>query len=136
MSQNTILRLLRRYCELIDSADWDGVGSLFAHGALADERGRVFARGAEQVARFFRDAVITYDGSPRTKHVVADTVQDDDGVVRSVYVVLQRLDDEPWTPIVAGRYEDRFDPDGSGFRFAQRRFVVDLAGDLSRHLRR
>jgi 3-phenylpropionate/cinnamic acid dioxygenase small subunit len=134
---DAIRALLARYCELIDAGDFDGVGALFSHGTLSDPRGTVFAEGAEAVAAFYRNSVKLHDGSPRTRHLVTGTVcesQDDGSVVaRSVYVVLQNLDGEP-RPIVAGRYVDSFVTDGDGWRFADRRFFVDLSGDLSDHL--
>jgi hypothetical protein len=138
--RDEILGLLTRYCDLIDAGDWDALGGLFAHADLADERGTVFASGAGDAARFYREAVLLHDGSPRTTHLVVHTAFDDaagDGPVtaRSVYVVLQSLTADP-RPIVAGRYEDRFERDEAGWRFAERRFAIDLAGDLSRHLRR
>jgi hypothetical protein len=85
--------------------------------------------------------VATHDGSPRTKHLVVDTVLEpgDDGatmVARSSYVVLQATDDLPLQPIIAGRYLDHFrrDGDGGGWRWVERRYLVDLLGDLRAHL--
>lgn len=132
--------MLVRYCELIDAGDFDGVGELFNHGRLADEDGNVFARGADEVAAYFSQHVHLYDGSPRTKHLVLNTVVDEERdagvVVRSSFVVLQALDDLPLQPIVTGRYRDIFKRDADGeWRFEERRYAVDLAGDLSRHLR-
>src|SRR5690606_29171946 len=49
-----IENLLGEYCERIDLGDFDGVGALFAEGALADEHGAELARGAEAVAAFYR----------------------------------------------------------------------------------
>jgi hypothetical protein len=40
----------------------------------------------------------------------------------------------PLQPIVAGRYLDRFARVDGAWRFAERRILVDLVGDLSRHL--
>jgi hypothetical protein len=55
--------------------------------------------------------------------------------VRSSYTVLQAVESTPLQPIIAGRYRDRFVRGADrGWRFAERRFVVDLVGDLSRHL--
>jgi hypothetical protein len=123
-----ITRLLTEYCEAIDAGDFDRVGALFEHGALFDPDGGELARGADAVAAFYRHTVRLHDGSPRTKHFVVDTVVTDDRS-RSVYVVLQ---DE--RPIVAGRYHDRFVEVDGRLRFAERRFFVDLIGDISRHL--
>jgi hypothetical protein len=136
-----IRNLLGRYCEWIDAGDLAGVGALFADGALAGADGRVFARGAAAVERFYRSGMQLYDGSPRTKHIVADTVfeeADTDGTViaRSSYVVFQATDGFALAPIVAGRYHDRFGCDASGrWHFVERRFAADLVGDMHHHWR-
>ncbi len=130
--------LLARYCELIDDGDFDGVGALFSRGRLVDEKGNELAQGADGVADFYRSGEIVYDGSPRTKHLVLNTMLESDGdavVARSSYLVLQALEDFPLQPIITGRYVDRFEKDARGWFFAERRFIVDLVGDLSRHLR-
>jgi hypothetical protein len=136
MDANAVIALLVRYCDLMDAGDWDGVGALFADGGLLTPDGTELARGAEAVASFFASTVLLHDGSPRTKHLVLGTVVEsrDDGttIARSSYLVLQALDGGPLEPIITGRYVDRFANGG----FVERRFFVDLAGDLSRHLRR
>ena len=135
-----IRNLLGRYCELIDAGDFDGIGELFAVGALAAGDGPPFATGADQVAAFYRSCTKLHDGSPRTKHLVADTVFDEPDIdgsvtVRSSYVVLQAVEGLALQPIIAGRYVDRFDRDAEdAWCFAERRFHVDLVGDLSHHL--
>ncbi|MDQ1375016.1 MAG: hypothetical protein QOJ09_2354, partial [Actinomycetota bacterium] len=134
-----IRNLLGRYCDRIDAGDFAAVGELFASGCVADEHGTELARGTEAVAAFFASAARLDDGSPRTKHLVLNSVIDDpedDGsvTVRSSYVVLQALDGFPLQPIITGRYIDRFEHDRHGWHFAERRFAVDLVGDLSRHL--
>ena len=37
-------------------------------------------------------------------------------------------------PIIAGRYVDSFTRTDDGWAWAERRFAVDLAGDLTHHL--
>jgi SnoaL-like protein len=121
----------------MDAADFDGVGELFADGALLDDGGWEIVRGRDAVADFYRRIVILHDGSPRTRHVTADPIIEIDepagtATARSTYVVHQ--DGLP-APIVAGRYHDRFRCIDGVWRFAERRFFVDRAGDLSAHLR-
>lgn len=134
-----IRNLLGTYCERIDAGDFGGVGELFAHGALAGPDGTVFARGAAQVADWYRRGVQLHDGSPRTRHHVTNTVVEEpaaDGTVtvRSSYLVVQQVDGLPLQPVIAGRYVDRFERPADGtWRFAERRFTADLVGDLSRH---
>jgi SnoaL-like domain len=122
-SSDEIRNLLATYCERIDRGDFAGVGDLFGKGGLADEHGNVFATGSEAVADVFARQVIRYDdGTPSTKHLVVNTV-------------FESLD-TPLRPIITGRYRDTFRRDTEGsWRFAERRFFVDLAGDLSLHLR-
>lgn len=135
-----IRNLLGRYCELIDTGDFDGVGALFAQGALAAGDGPPFVAGADAVAAFYRSGTQLHDGSPRTKHLVLDSVFDEVGidgsvVVRSSYVVLQAVDGFALQPIIAGRYVDTFGRDADeAWCFTERRFHVDLLGDLSHHL--
>ena len=132
--------LLATYGERMDAADFDGVGALFAEGCLADEHGTELARGAEAVSRFYGSITRLHDGSPRTKHLVLGTwlsEPDADGVVtaRSAYLVLQAVEPGDLRPMITGRYVDRVarTADGS-WTFVERRFHVDLTGDLSRHL--
>jgi 3-phenylpropionate/cinnamic acid dioxygenase small subunit len=94
----------------------------------------VLASGAEEVAEFYRRGTKLHDGSPRTKHLVAGTQlfeeRDDCVVARSSYLVLQDLQ-----PIITGRYVDTFGRDAEdAWCFVERRFHVDLLGDLSHHL--
>jgi hypothetical protein len=139
-ASDEIRNLLGSYCECMDRGDFDGIGELFAAGTLADEHGTPIATGAEAIAAFYRAGTQLYDGSPRTKHLVSNSVVDiDDGVgqavVRSSYVVFQQTDTLPLQAIIAGRYRDSFDRTEGVWRFTERRFFVDLLGDLSQHLR-
>ena len=135
-----VRNLLGEYCERMDLGDWPGVGELFAHGALADEHGTVLAEGAEAVAAFYRAGTQLHDGSPRTKHLVLNTILEVDeaagtAAARSSYLVLQQPPGGELRPIITGRYRDGFARAHGRWRFAERRFLVDLVGDLSAHLR-
>jgi len=136
-----IRNLLGRYCDAIDAGDFDAVAALFADGALATDDGTAFAVGAAAVAAFYRSGTQIHDGSPRTKHLVTNTVLGpvaDDGSVtaRSSYLVLQAVEGFALQPIITGRYVDRFERNAAGaWHFVERRFAIDLVGDLSHHLR-
>ena len=52
---------------------------------------------------------------------------------RSYYTVFQQTDEVPLQPIVAGRYHDEF-ARAVDWRFTRRHMIVDLVGDLSKHL--
>ena len=89
----------------------------------------------------FHDTLIVYEGgTPRTKHVttnVAIEVDEAAGTAasRAYFTALQALPGLPLQPIAAGRYHDRFERRDGKWRFVERRVFVDLAGDVSRHLR-
>lgn len=135
-----IRNLLGTYCDLVDAADFAGVGALFARGSMAGLEGPPFAVGAEAVEAWDRGGLTVHDGTLRTKHLVTNTVLDepvDDGSVtaRSSYLVLQAVEGFPLQPIITGRYVDRFEQDvvDGTWYFAERRFSADLIGDLSHH---
>ncbi len=136
-----IRRLLYVYCELMDAGDFDALAELFAGAVLTDERGNVVADGRDAMLRLWRGGTRLYDGSPRTRHITANSIIDvaDDersATARSTYVVFQATDALPLQPIITGRYRDRFARgDQRGWRFTERCFVVDHMGDLSHHLR-
>ena len=54
----------------------------------------------------------------------------------SYAMVFQAVDDFPLQPVIGVRYRDRFDKVGDEWRFAERRIIGQLFGDLSRHLLR
>jgi len=137
MLEGDVAALLARYAELIDLAEWDALGELFPDGSLSGPDGKAFAHGANEVSSFFRSNTLLYDGSPRTKHLVTNIVVDESALTaRSSYVVLQSVSGFPLQPIIAGRYHDAFECDEHAqLRFKDRRFFVDLEGDLSHHLR-
>jgi hypothetical protein len=139
-----IRNLLGRYCRLVDAGDFEGVGRLMARARLCTEDGAVVSTGADEAAALYRSTVRLHDdGTPRTQHVVSNTVFDtvlddptrDTVVARSTYVVLQATDSLPLQPIVTGRYVDTFKRDDYGeWQFAERRFTIGLTGDTSQHL--
>jgi hypothetical protein len=139
-NRGAIEGLIFRYAERIDRGDFAGLGELFADGVIAGPDGSPLARGGAEVQRLYERTTRRYaDGTPRTKHVTSNLrVEVDEAAGRaradSYYTVLQALPDFPLQPIVAGRYEDRFERAGGVWRFAERRMFVELVGDLSRHL--
>jgi 3-phenylpropionate/cinnamic acid dioxygenase small subunit len=139
-SYRAIEHLIASYAELVDDGDFAGVGALLADATFAGSAGSVTGQGA--IERMLRDNVIVYDdGTPRTKHVTTNIAIEVDeaagrAVARSYFTVLQALPDLALQPIVSGRYEDRFERRDGRWRFAERRVLTDLVGDVSRHLRR
>ena len=141
-----IRNLLGRYCDLMDAGFFDAVGDLFAFASLVDDTGRVLSRGAAEVADYYERITRRYEtGGLRTKHLVLNTVleeakADNHGtnpmiIARSSYVVLQATGQLPLQPIITGRYVDKFVLVGGDWQWAERAFIVDQMGDLSKHLR-
>lgn len=134
-----IERLLFEYCASIDRGDFEGTGKLFGATGLYGLVGGAAASGSTQVTAMMRASVRTYDGVPRTRHVVTNVVIDvsEDGLsgtVRSYVQVLHQAPGGPLVPIVAGTYYDRVHTVGGEWEFAERRMHIELTGDLSTHL--
>lgn len=139
-AERSILNLLFTYAERVDAGDFDGVSRLF-------DGAQVFMAGPDQpavpgsmvgtvMARFVK----VYDGIPRTKHLVTNSIIEADGpssvVARSQFTVLQEVPGElPLQVVASGRYHDRFaTDDGTTWRFVERVMLVDAHGNVSAHL--
>jgi 3-phenylpropionate/cinnamic acid dioxygenase small subunit len=136
-ASDAIRNLLGRYCELMDAAEWAAVGELFADSELAGPDGAVLAAGSGAVTAMYERGTRLYDGSPRTRHLTANSIVEVDGdtaSARSAYVVFQAVDGFALQPIITGRYQDVFSRTEGRWRFARRQFFVDHVGDLSHHL--
>ncbi len=135
-----IQNLVHRYAELIDLGDFDGMGELLAEAEVGSADSPDHLTGSDAVVAMFTSTTRRYpDGTPRTKHVTTNLiveVDDDAGTAtcRSYFTVFQQVPDLPLQPVIAGRYHDRFVCEDGVWRFAERRFLIDLVGDLSRHL--
>jgi len=131
---------LYRYAELVDAGRFSEVGELMEHCTFRyGEQSQPGPSGADAIAASYHDTVVTYaDGTPRTRHVTANPIIELDGDtarVRSTYTVLQQAPDSPLQTIISGRYHDTLRRIDGRWRFVERCFLVDLVGDLSRHLR-
>ena len=133
-----ITALIMTYAERVDAGDLDGVAALFAHATWRSPARPEPLHGTAAVRRLY-DAIILYDGSPCTRHVVTNLVVElrgaDRAQARSYFTVFQARPDFPLQPIIAGRYHDAFACVDGAWRFADRLILSDLIGDLSRHLR-
>lgn len=137
-----ITNLLYRYAELMDAGDLEGLGDLFADAVIVlDPAAGIEADSAAMVALWESMVILHDDGTPGTKHVVTNPILEIDeaagsATCRSYYTVLQQVDDAPLQPVAAGRYHDEFRCIDGTWRFSRRDYsMLDLAGDLSRHLR-
>lgn len=134
---NEITNLVYAYAERMDAGDLEGVARLFEHATYRSQAGTEY-RGSSAVLAVLRKMVVLYDGVPCTKHVTTNVIVEIDGgsaTARSYYTVFQAADGLPLQAIIAGRYHDRFERADDGWRFVDRFIFVDLAGDLSKHLR-
>jgi hypothetical protein len=139
-----ITNLLATYAECIDTGDLERAARLFTHAqikvGIGPDGGTLIDSAA--LLKVWQDNIMLYaDGTPRTKHVITNANIDVDeaggmATCRSYYTVFQQLEGFPLQPIIAGRYHDTFERVGEAWRWSFRDYtLVDLVGDLSRHLR-
>jgi len=135
-----ITNLLGRYGECIDLGDLAGAAALFTHAKIKLRGGDEL--NADRLEQHWRNLIILYeDGTPRTKHVITNPIVEVDeaagtATCRSYYTVFQEVLGFPLQPIVAGRYHDWFERADGTWRFSYRDYsLMDLLGDLSRHIR-
>ncbi|MFI6345716.1 nuclear transport factor 2 family protein [Streptomyces sp. NPDC050560] len=137
--ERAVENLIARYAELVDDGDFAGLGALLADAEFAGSGDPV--RGREAIEEMFRRTLVVYDdGTPRTQHVTTNLLVEVDEAAgtaraRSYVTVLQALPGLPLQPVACGRYRDRFERRGDGWRFVERRVHIRLVGDVSRHLR-
>ena len=142
-SHHAISSLIYRYTEIIDSADFQALGELFARGqirssAVPDPNNGI--RGADSIRNFYAKTNKVYaDGTLRTKHLCCNVRIDIDenahrASARSAYVVLQATDELALQPIITGRYEDAFARANNKWHFTDRLIHIDQIGNLEYHL--
>jgi hypothetical protein len=139
-----IQNLLHRYAYLMDQADFDGVGQIFAHADvhMPGDAG-IYRKDPVGLANMFRrwSRVYADTGTLRTRHITTNLILEEDGPERAIgrcYVlVVQATPTFPLQPVIAGTYEDKFEKVSGVWRFAVRREEFknfELVGDLSSHL--
>jgi SnoaL-like domain len=132
--------LIARYAELIDAGDFDGVAGLLDGAGVGTVGDTPLLTGHDAIRELFASTARRYpDGTPRTKHVTTNLILeiDEDGdraTARSYWTVFQATEGLPLQPILAGRYHDRFVRRDGVWGFAERRYLVDLVGDVSHHM--
>jgi 3-phenylpropionate/cinnamic acid dioxygenase small subunit len=135
-----VTNLIFTYAERIDDGDFAGVAELFRHGEITFAGSDVASQGVEEVRRMYEGWTRRFeDGTPRTKHITSNLIIEVDesagtATCRSYFTVLQQTPELPLQPIIAGRYHDRFERVDGIWRFAHRRMLTDLVGDVSQHL--
>ncbi len=139
-SSTELSNLIARYAELIDSGDFDGMASLLADAAVGSGEGSAMVTGRQAIRALFTATTrIHADGTPGTKHVTTNLILEIDeqrgtAAARSYWTVLQAVAGLPLQPILAGRYHDRFARADDAWAFTERRYFIDLVGDISHHV--
>lgn len=133
-----IQNLLFGYPYALDRGDFDAVGRLFAHADVYSGGALMASKDAARVAASFRDWVITYDdGTPRTRHFLANVIIEPQGeeraVVRSYVMVFQQTDTLPLQPVIGGDYLDRVEKVDGEWRFTERHMANNQVGNLEAH---
>jgi SnoaL-like domain len=134
-----IHNLLFRYAELIDSGNFEGLAGLLGGAAIGSGDTGPTLTGHDAVLAVFTSTTRRYpDGTPGTKHVTTNVIlevdeQSGSAAARSYFTVLQAVAGLPLQPILAGRYHDRFACRGGAWHFTERRYFIDLSGDVSHH---
>ena len=147
-----IRNLIHRYSEAVDQGRFDVLGELFADATVRMAMGSGSPGpgiDGRSVAALFGGGIILYaDGTPRTRHLVTNTIIDVDepagrATARSYNTTLQQVPGRGIEIIATARYEDTFLVLGDRWRFSER--VIrhssldgvhrDFTGDMSRHTR-
>lgn len=139
--RDRIIELIGAYAERLDAGDLDGVAALFERGTFRSARGGAPLVGRDAVRRQYDPVLLYGDGTPRTKHVLANIEVAVDGYAgtatsRCTFTVLQQAPGADLRAVLAGRYHDRFERGGDGWHFVERVVHPDLIGDLSEHMDR
>lgn len=136
-----IANLIHAYADRIDRGDLDGMAALFAEADLyVAAEPEPIRRDPARVAATFRQYTRIYPdtGTPKTRHVTTNLIIEPDGEGRArtqcYFVVFQAAGALSLQPVIAGRYNDRFEKVAGAWRFRERRIDADLHGDLSAHL--
>jgi 3-phenylpropionate/cinnamic acid dioxygenase small subunit len=142
--------LIHRYAEAVDLGRFERLTELFAHATLRFALGTAAPTrsvpGADAEA-MYRGGIILYDdGTPRTRHLVTNTIIDVDekagrATARCYNTTLQQAPGHPIDIIATAKYEDTFERVEGQWRFSERLIRSssldgvnrDFIGDMSRH---
>jgi SnoaL-like domain len=138
-NEESIRRLLFLYAEFLDAANYPALGALLGDATLYVSGVDSAVSGADDIRDFF-DGMNHLDdsGSPGTHFMTTNSIIDIVGFEATCRSYMLCLQGGPSgiTPIAAGRYHDRFRyTDEKGWRFSERRILLDMSGDLSGHVR-
>ncbi|MGI9316207.1 MAG: nuclear transport factor 2 family protein [bacterium] len=133
-----IQNLINSYPKCLDSGDLVALGQLFAHADVHFEGiEEPVQRDPAVITEMFENFLQLYDGIPRTRHIIANLILEEDGPdqarASSTVVVFQQAGDFPLQPIITGDYHDIFVKADGKWKFLERRISNDLFGNLEAH---
>jgi hypothetical protein len=125
----------------LEDGDFGAVGDLLAHATFgADRIGRRAFRGRDEIREQYQRTNIVYpEGGRRTKEIYSNIVVEidlDGGTATSTtsFTVAQQVPGEPFSLLVAGRYEDEWERVDSTWRWVDRYVVAQYSNDLGKHM--
>jgi ketosteroid isomerase-like protein len=141
LNHERIRALTYEYTFRLDRGDFAGVAELLADGRLRmDAKGMNGEpmHGAAAIETFYAGQVVTYDGDPRTRHLITNHVVEVDAAERTAtgecyFTVLQAVPRQPAGIVVVGRYHDRFERVDEVWRFTEKVIQVDYLGAIGEH---
>jgi hypothetical protein len=136
-----IRALTYEYTFRLDRGEFAAVAELLSAGQLrmaAKGMDDATIRGAGAIEDFYAGQVVTYDGDPRTRHLITNhaiEIGDDDCGARGecYFTVLQAVPHQTIETVVCGRYHDSFELVGGDWRFAEKVIEVDYLGPIGGH---
>jgi hypothetical protein len=141
--RGAIANLMASYAEALDTARFEDLGRIFAHGAVAitggPQDGSV-AEGETDVAALYRSIVaLDENGRPGTRHFITNFVievaeSDDSAVGRSYFAVKQQTVTLPLQIVACGAYRDNFARIDGVWAFERRHILCDQVGELKEHM--
>jgi hypothetical protein len=133
-----IQNLLNSYPYALDRGDFAAVGVLLGEAEVYSGGVLMASRNAVAVQEAFTGWVIVHaDGTPRTRHFLANLIIDGDGsggaVAKSYVAVMQQAEGQPLQPVICGDYRDTLRKVDGAWRIVERRMGNDLIGNLVHH---
>ena len=137
IAESEVRRLLATYAHNLDYGKVDANAELLS-AAKFNVAGTI-VEGRDGIAAFLRNNLQYHvDDTPRTWHAISNVLIDVDSETTTssvcYFTVHQELPGLPLQPIVTGRYEDEFKILDGNWRFASRRVVPRLFGELKDHV--
>jgi hypothetical protein len=142
-SHREIEQQIYRMGYALEAADFATVGELLEHATMgADRIGRKVFKGADEIrGQYERTNIVYPEGGRRSREIYTNVLVEidlDAGTARSTtaYTVAHQGPDadDPFTLLVAGRYEDEWARIDGAWRWTDRYVVVQFKNDLDRHM--